>query len=85
MIENFILILPDEHEAQDCVVFPSEDEIMDSLMNREPQISTGDVDNQDADLQLAPNQPVAVMWDSKNNRKRWYIGFFLDTNNDGTH
>jgi hypothetical protein len=29
MIENFILILSDEHEANDCVVFPSEDEIMD--------------------------------------------------------
>ena len=33
---------------------------------------------------LLPNQPVAVIWDSKR-KKKWYVGFFLDINKDGTY
>ena len=33
---------------------------------------------------LLPNQPVAVIWDSKH-KKKWYVGFFLDMNKDGTY
>ena len=82
MIENLTLILSDEIEAQDCIVFPSEDEIMDTLLKKE-QASTDDVAVQSETLNLVPNQPVAVIWDTKN-RKEWYIGFFLDKNDDGT-
>ena len=33
MIENVTVILSEEHEAEDWVLFPSEEEIMDILQN----------------------------------------------------
>ena len=79
MIENLVLILSDENEAQDCIVFPSEEEIMEKLQNKE-QASIDEVTDETT---LVPNQPVAIIWDTKK-RKQWYIGFFLNMNDDGT-
>ena len=33
---------------------------------------------------LKPNQPVVVVWDVRG-AKKWFVGFFLDNNEDGTY
>lgn len=53
------------------------------LSNSSPQSTTSSSDEV-AHLSLQPNQPVAVIWDSKS-IKKWYIGFYLDMNDDGTY
>lgn len=35
------------------------------------------------ELMFQPNQSLAVIWDEEG-KKRWYIGFYLDDNGDGT-
>ena len=81
MLENLTTILCGEHEAEDGVVFPCEDEIMAILQ----QHATSEVAKvAHNDLSLQPNQPVAVIWDTKS-RKQWYIGFYLDMNDDETY
>ena len=81
MIENLIVMLSDEQNDED-VVFSSEEEFMNilkgnlSLPVTEPEVNDA--------AYLLPNQPVAVIWDSKH-KKKWYVGFFLYVNKDGTY
>lgn len=88
MIENLTIILgSDEHQSEGAVVFPCEEEIMETL---EVAIITNvpDVDEvlqshfQDEPL-FHPNQPLAVLWD-EGNSKVWYVGFYMSNNGDGT-
>ena len=79
MVENITVLLSDEHEAEDGIVFPCEDEIMEIISGN----TSNPVHEGETVLTLQPNQPVAVIWDVKN-KKRWYIGFYIDKNDDGT-
>ena len=87
MIENLTIMFSDEGDAQNGVLFPTEDEIMNLLQDKQQLESVAGescTDNQQKGRNLSPNQPVAVIWDKKA-RKEWYIGFFLDKNEDGTY
>ena len=63
MIQNLTTILCGE--AEEHVVFPSEDEIMDLIS----QSTTSESVEGEHALPLRPNQTVAVIWDSKSRKK----------------
>ena len=86
MIENLTILLCEEQEADDAIVFPCEDEILEMITGHrivndteEPEV----VAALEETVALKPNQPLAIVWDERN-RKKWYIGFYIDTNEDGT-
>ena len=87
MIENLSAILSEDPEADESISFPCEDEIMAIIINartvEEKSNSTENQTEKDDSLILQPNQPVAVVWDVRG-KKNWYMGFFIDTNDDGT-
>ena len=33
---------------------------------------------------FASQQPLSVAWDEENNQQNWYVGLFLDENDDGS-
>ena len=81
MIENLTIIFSEDNYVEESIVFPTEDEIMDLLHNNsEYTVASKDITT----LSLRPNQPLAVIWDSRAKRN-WFIGFFLDKNEDGTY
>ena len=81
MIENLTVMLSDEQNDKD-VVFPSEEEVMNILKgNLSLPVTERKVNDA---VCVLPNQPVAVIWYSKH-KKKWYVGFFLDMNKDGTY
>ena len=81
MIENLTIIFSEDNYVEENIVFPTEDEIMDLLHNNsEYTVASKDITT----LSLRPNQPLAVIWDSRAKRN-WFIGFFLDKNEDGTY
>ena len=69
MIENLTVMSYDE-QNDEGVVFPSEEEVMNvlkgniSLPVTQPEVNDA--------VCLLPNQPVAVIWDSKH-KKKWYV------------
>ena len=64
------------------VVFSSEEEFMNILKgNLSLPVTQPEVNDA---AYLLSNQPVAVIWDSKH-KKKWYVGFFLYINKDGTY
>ena len=81
------VLLREEQEADEAIVFPCEDEILEMITGHK---IVNDTDEHEAvgaleeTVALKPNQPVAFVWDERN-RKKWYIGFYIDTNEDGTH
>ena len=86
MIQNLTVIFSEDTTAEESILFPSEDEIMD-ILHHNVSTSTDDSDESTTEsttLSLSPNQPVAVIWDSRNKRN-WYVGFFIDMNEDGTY
>jgi hypothetical protein len=78
MIENLTVLVGDDYQAEEAVVFPCEEEILETLMGSQEV----EVMSQDEPM-FQPNQPLAVIWDERGT-KRWYIGFYLDDNGDGT-
>ena len=81
MIENLTVMSPDE-QNDEGVVFPSEEEVMNILIgNLSLPVTQPEVNDV---VCLLPNQPFAVTWDSKY-KKKWYVGFFLNMNKDGTY
>ena len=82
MIENLTIIFSEDDYVEDSIVFPTEDEIMDLLHNNSESTNVASEGN--TTLSLRPNQPLAVICDSRAKRN-WYIGFFLDKNEDGTY
>ena len=84
MIENLTVLLSDKDDVQEGILFPSEEKIMSILKGDAPvSENTATTDTNDNAL-VQPNQPVAVIWDIKNKQK-WYIGFFLDWNEEVTY
>ena len=81
MIENLTVMLSDE-QNDEGVVFPSEEEVM-NILNGNLSLPVTQLEVNDA-VWLLPNQPVAVICDSKR-KKNWYVGFFLNMNKDGTY
>ena len=81
MIENLTVMLSDE-QNNEGVVFPSEEEVI-NILKRNLSLPVTQPEVNDA-VCLLPNQPVAVIWDSKH-KKKWYVGFFLDMYKDGTY
>ena len=78
MMENLTVMLSEE-QNNEGVVFPSEEEVMNILKgNLSLPVTEREVNDA---VCLLPNQPVAVIWDSKH-KKKWYVGFFIDMNKD---
>ena len=69
-----------DYQPKDAVVFPCEEEIMEKLKGT-LKAETGMSHSQDPTFR--PNQPLAVIWDERGT-VRWYIGFYLNDNGDGT-
>ena len=78
MMENLTVMLSEE-QNNEGVVFPSEEEVM-NILKRNLSLPVTQPEVNDA-VCLLPNQPVAVIWDSKH-KKKWYVGFFIDMNKD---
>ena len=76
-ITNMAIILASDVESREGedIIFESSDEIMEILSSN----TTTDEPNQYKKQDL-----LAVYWDTTNDFREWYIGFFLDTNEDGT-
>ena len=87
MSEDLSAILSEDPEADESISFPCEHEIMAIIINartvEEKSNSTENQTEKDNSLILQPNQPVVVVWDVRG-KKNWYMGFFIDTNDDGT-
>ena len=81
MIENLTVMLSDE-QNDEGVVFPSEEEVI-NILKQNLSLPVPQPEVNDA-VCLLQNRPVAVIWDSKH-KKKWYVGFFLDMNKDGTY
>ena len=84
LIENLTILLSEDPDADESVIFPCEDEIMD-LINGSSNSNPTDHKETTKSLPVSAlkvNQPVAVVWDMKR-KKQWFIGFFLGTNADG--
>ena len=80
MTENLIVLLEDDNPVEQAIVFPNEDELFEKLQS----IVTTQQAPPPADEQIfMTNEPLAVIWDEVEGRK-WYIGFYLDENEDGT-
>ena len=105
MILNLTVLLSNDPDADESVLFPCEEEIMEIINNspadelKEASSETSSrVEMIEKNLEIPseksvesgtatlfePNQPLAVIWDERN-RKKWYIGFFLDVIDDGTY
>jgi hypothetical protein len=75
MIENLTVLLEDLG-TEEAIVFPKEDEIFEKLSC----LSATTINN----VQLyQTNEPLAVFWD-EGEMRTWYVGFFIDENEDGT-
>ena len=81
MTENLIVLLEDDNPSRaGNSFFPNEDELFEKLQS----IVTTQQAPPPADEQMfMTNEPLAVIWDEVEGRK-WYIGFYLDENEDGT-
>ena len=85
MVENLTVILCEDRGVDEAVVFPCEDEVMEILRGKTtPNGNTIVEETMSADgLPFKPNETLAVIWDRRKVR-RWYIGFYIDTNGDET-
>ena len=86
LIENLTILLSEHPDADESVIFPCEDEIMD-LINGSSNSNPTDHKETTKSLPISAlkvNQPVAVLWDMKS-KKQWFIGSLLGTNADGTY
>ena len=84
MIENLTILLCKEVDVSDAIVFPCEDEIFEILTGIGKDIPANSPDYIGNLNHLKSNQPIAVVWHERK-RKKWYVGFYLDSNTDGTH
>ena len=75
-----------EDGQEESVVFPTEDEMMEILTTSTSQGMGNAQDIEDTE-DIATNSPFLqdqmVVWD-ENDGKKWYIGQYLDDNDDGT-
>ena len=79
MIENLTILLtvPEENENQaKDIIFPSEEEIIDILMENCERFSNTTVTNNSIFYQ---QQPIAVVWDQDEGSRYWCIAFYLGT------
>ena len=80
---NLIVLLTrdiddNSQEGDDLVCFPSEEEIMDALQQRQPC-------DKPTERQYHTQQMVAVIWDSNNSERYWCVGIYLSPEEEGTH
>ena len=81
LIENLTILLDTSNSADvgnEEIRFPSEDEIFDMISDRNANETSSVVEEESVELdsEMEFQQPLAVIWDSKNTRY-WCIGFFL--------
>ena len=77
MIDNLTILLtvPEENENQaKDIIFPSEEEIIDILMENSDSFSNTTVTNNSMFYQ---QQPIAVVWNQDEGSRYWYIAFYL--------
>ena len=78
MVQNLIIILGDDFNSAEPIIFPCEDKIMIKLC--------GGLEDNNC-IEFKANQPLAVMWDESYSfeiKKQWYVGFYLDKNSDSS-
>ena len=75
MIENLTIIFGTESSvANEAVLFPSEDEIVDILkVGKSDHLETGS----NTSSKFEVDQPLVIIWDGEG-EKEWHVGFFLD-------
>ena len=81
MIENLAILLASDSidgEGED-VVFDSADEIMSILKNKGKESV-----NTSSDAKWKANEPVIVIWYERGGNPEWYLGFYVDDNDDNT-
>ena len=79
MIDNLTILLtvPEENENQaKDIIFPSEEEIIDILMENCDSFSNTTVTNNSMFYQ---QQPIAVVWDQDEGSRYWCIAFYCGT------
>ena len=79
MIANLAVLLSSDvvQDQGEDVIFDSEEQIMKMLEDKE-EIAT------ESSQKFNPQDPVIVLWDEQNGGMEWYVGFYLDDNDDGT-
>ena len=83
MLANLAILLASdsvEGDGED-VIFDSADEIM-SILQDKGEESTPIISSTERERQA--NDPVIVVWHDKKDNPEWYVGFYLDDNDDGT-
>ena len=84
MIENLLILFDTStnHEVGEDIEFPTEDEIYELLNNTDIEVSSTEVTEQeDSVRKFVSEEPVAVIWDSEDDRY-WCIGFFIQNLSD---
>ena len=79
MIENLTIHLGDDYQVEEAVVFISEEEIVQLLRGE----GNKDEETIEDEALFLPNQPLAVIWE-EGGKKLWFIGFYVDDNEDST-
>ena len=79
MIENLTILLGDDYQVEEAVVFISEEEIVQLLRGE----GNKDKETIEDEALFLPNQPLAVIWEEGGN-KLCFIGFYVDDNEDST-
>ena len=83
IVENLSILLDNDAESyeEEVVSLPSEEDIMDILTEKESVVVPPTTTNSPMFTHL---QPLAVIWDDKNGKRYWSIGFFLNEVDDAT-
>ena len=82
MAENLATLLASDSidgEGED-IVFDSADEIMSILNNKDKECTETSLGEQ----KWKANDPVIVVWHERGGTPEWYLGFYLDANDDDT-
>ena len=79
---NLLALLSQDKEKEDSsVLFQNEEEMMEALRNdsyKHPTPNESDVEP------IKFNDPLVVVWENRNGKCTWYVGFFWGKNPDGT-
>ena len=85
MVENLTILLSGDSEAEEGVVFPCEDEICEILkgdiVDNTAVEESNTEDNRPA---YEFERPLIIAWEDAPNKFRWYVGFHMAENSDGT-
>ena len=80
MHEQLAILLSSDIQDSGVELFNTEEEILEILCKRQKDQES---QTKSKEVIFQSQQPLAVVWDEGQERK-WYIGLFVDNNDDGT-